>query len=112
MTEYIQCLGVVDRLFPLILSGEKVSTIRWRKGKIVPGPMKFICEGEVHRTVVVEVYRCTEMLLSEASSFVGRSDEWTDDVMLKGMREHYPEIQLSSTVQVVEFKLLPRTRTP
>ncbi len=104
MTQLIQSLEVVERLFPLILSGEKTSTIRWRERTIVPGPLKLMCEGEAGLSVVVEVYRCTTMPLCEAAPFVGRSDEWPDDVMLKGMREHYPDIQLSSTVQVVEFK--------
>ncbi len=42
--------------------------------------------------------------MSEAASFVGRADEWPDEIMLEGMREHYPQIQLSSIVQVVEYK--------
>jgi len=41
--------------------------------------------------------------LGEAAQFVGRAQEWPDAIMLEGMREHYPEIQLSSIVQVVEF---------
>ena len=103
MSDSIQTLGVVDRLFPLIFSGEKTSTIRWGERSIVPGRLKFICDGEPGKFVEVEVFRCTEMPLSDAASFVGRANEWPDDVMLEGMREHYPEIQLSSIVQVVEF---------
>ena len=104
MSESIQSLGVVDRLFPLVLSGEKTSTIRWRERHIVPGPLRFVCDGDSNRTATVEVIRCTEMPLSEAAAFVGRSDDWPDDIMLEGMREHYPEIELSSIVQVVEFE--------
>jgi hypothetical protein len=106
MTKVIQTFGVADRLFPLILTGEKTSTIRWRERHIVPGPLTFICDGDAAQTVDVEVHRCTDMPLSEAAAFVGKADEWPDDIMLKGMREHYPEIELSSIVQIVEFKPL------
>jgi len=103
MTDSIQSLFVVDRLFPLILSGEKTSTIRWRERHIAPGHLTFVCDGDSGRTAVVEVTRCTDMPLSAAAAFVGRKDDWPDDIMLKGMREHYPEIELSSIVQVIEF---------
>jgi hypothetical protein len=33
---------------------------------------------------------------------VGKQDIWPDAVMLSGMREHYPEIELDDIVQVVE----------
>jgi len=101
----MQSLPVVARLFPLILSGEKTSTIRWREGPIGLGPLKFLCEGDPDKSVVVEVLRCTEMPLCEAAAFVGRAEDWPDDVMLEGMREHYPAIELSSRVEVVEFAL-------
>ena len=51
------------------------------------------------------VTNCTDLPLSKAAAFVGKQDEWPDEVMLAGMREHYPEIELSSTVQVIEFAL-------
>jgi len=105
MQSDIQMLYVVERLFPDILSGAKTSTIRWRERRIVPGPMKFICERHPKRTALVEVSRCTDMPLSEAAAFVGRKGEWPDGVMLDGMREHYPDIQLSSMVQIIEFSL-------
>lgn len=98
----MQTLHVVPRLFPRILSGAKTSTIRWRERRIVSGPLKLVCEGE---SVVVEAVRCTRMPLSEAAAFVGRAEEWPDGVMSRGMREHYRDIELSSIVQVVEFRL-------
>jgi|GEM_PF-566021 len=104
MTDNIQFLGVAARLFPYILSGEKTSTIRWQERLILPGPMKFVCDGNSDLIVKVDVFRCTEMPLTEAASFVGKADEWPDEIMLEGMREHYPEIQLSSLVQVIEYK--------
>ncbi|MEP3297046.1 MAG: ASCH domain-containing protein [Pseudoruegeria sp.] len=105
MADDIQTLGVVERLFPQILSKEKLSTIRWNERRIVPGPMRFVCDEDRRKTVDVEVIRCTDMPLSHTASFVGKSDEWPDIVMLEGMREHYPEIELSSIVQVVEYTL-------
>ena len=98
----MQTLAVVARLFPLILSGEKTATIRWRETRIAPGPMIYVCDGDPGRTVVVEVTRCTDMPLSEAAAFLGRQEEWPDAVMLSGMREHYPGITLDDMVQVVE----------
>ena len=104
MTDNIQVLGVVDRLFPEILSGEKTSTIRWQERHIVVGPMKFVCDGNHSLTVEVEVFRCTDMPLSKAASFVGKAGEWPDQIMLEVMREHYPDIQLSIIVQIIEYK--------
>ena len=103
MTQTIQTLSVVERLFPLILSGEKTSTIRWREPRIALGPMLFQCDQNPSQVVEVEVFRCNDMPLSEAATFVGKVDEWPDEIMLEGMREHYPEIQLSSIVQIIEY---------
>ncbi len=98
----MQELSVVARLFPLILSGEKTSTIRWKEARILPGPMRYLCEDDPSRNAVVEVTRCSDMPLGEVAAYLGRADDWPDDVMLTGMREHYPEIELSDIVQVVE----------
>ena len=106
MQQNAQALGVVDRLYPQILSGEKTSTIRWQERYVALGTLKFICDGNSKQTVDVEVFRCTDMPLSEAASFVGKADDWPGEIMLEGMREHYPDIQLSSIVQVIEYKLL------
>jgi hypothetical protein len=105
MAEKIQILGVDERLFPEISSGEKPSTIRWNERRIVPGPMRFFCDEDQQKTVDVDVVRCTDMPLSQAASFVGKADERPGPVMLEGMREHYPEIELSSIVQVIEYTL-------
>ena len=98
----MQQLIVVDRLYPLVVSGEKTSTIRWRETPIAPGPMTYICQGDPTKTVVVQVTRCTDMPLSEAAAFVGKAADWPDPLMLAGMREHYPEIELTDIVQVIE----------
>lgn len=104
MQQRTQVLGVVDRLFPQILSGEKTSTIRWQERHIAPGILIFVCDGNSSQTVEVEVFHCTDMPLSEAASFVGKADNWPDNIMLEGMREHYPKIQLSSIIQAIEYK--------
>lgn len=105
MPDTLQTLAVVGRLYPLILSGDKTSTIRWREAEIVPGALKFTSEDDAGKSIVVEVTRCTRLPLSEAAAFVGRAEEWPDAVMLAGMREHYPEITLADTVQVIQFRL-------
>lgn len=104
----MQELNVVPRLFPAILSGEKRATIRWRERRIVPGTMRYVCEGDASRSVVVQVVRCTDMQLSDVAAYLGREDDWPEPVMLAGMREHYPDIGWFNTVQVIEH-LPPQT---
>lgn len=108
----MQQLAVVARLFPLIISGQKTSTIRWQEPQIKPGPMVYVCEGDPAKRAVVLVTRCTCMPLAEAAAFVGNEDEWPDDVMLVGMREHYPEIELTDVVQVIEHSTPEKTAAP
>lgn len=98
----MQRLSVVARLFPLVESGEKRSTIRWREARIRPGLMRYACEGEAARTALVWVTKCTDMPLNEAAAFLGCEQEWPEAVMLDGMREHYPSIEIDSIVQVIE----------
>ena len=98
----MQRLGVVPRLFEEILAGRKTSTIRFREGPIVPGPMLYVCDGAPERRVVVEVTRVTAMPLSAVAATLGREREWPPTVMLEGMREHYPGIGLADEVCVIE----------
>jgi hypothetical protein len=98
----MQSLKIVDRLFPLVLNGEKTHTIRWRETRILPGPMRYVCGGDPGNTVVVLVTRCRDVPLSQAAALVGKQDIWPDAIMLSGMREHYPDIKLDDVVQVVE----------
>lgn len=98
----MQTLGVVGRLFPLIVSGEKTSTIRFRENRIVPGPMRYACDDDIDQSVIVNVVRCTDMPLAEVTAYLGKTAEWPDDVMLSGMREHYPDIEMTDIVQVIE----------
>ncbi len=84
----MQTLKVVKRLFPEVESGEKTSTIRWRELRIQPGLMIYECDTDPRKAVTVFVTSCTDMPFSQAAAFVGRNDEWPDDVMLAGMREH------------------------
>lgn len=106
----MQSLGIVPRLFPLIVSGEKTSTIRWQESRIEPGYMRYVCNGHPPQTAIVWVTRCTDMPLSDAAGFVGMEEEWPKDVMLEGMRQHYPAIRWGDTVQVVEHLTPDETR--
>ncbi|MCF6316995.1 MAG: hypothetical protein L3J30_12105 [Marinosulfonomonas sp.] len=65
-------------------------------------PMLYVCDGAPEQSVIVNVIRCTDMPLSKAAASLGISDEWPDDVMLAGMREHYPDIKLSDIVQIID----------
>jgi len=98
----VQQLALVARLFPSLFSGEKTATIRWREAHIEPGPMTYVCEDDPAKRAVVQVTRCTYMLLAEVATFLDKADLWPDPVMLEGMREHYPEIALTDVVQVIE----------
>lgn len=106
----MQRLKVVERLFPSVESGEKISTIRWRELRIQPGLMIYECDTDPKKKILVWVTACTDMPLSQAAAFVGRRDEWPDEIMLAGMREHYPEIELTDIVQVVEHLTPEQTR--
>ena len=101
-TDRMQKLDVVERLFPLVLNGEKTSTIRFREQHIEVGPMVYWCEGNSSITSTVWVKCCTDMPLCEAAAFLGKTKEWPVDAMLEDMRTHYPDIQLTDIVQVVE----------
>jgi len=59
---------------------------------------------------IVWVTRCTDIPSSEAAAFVGMRDQSPDDVMLSSMREHYPLIELSEIVQVIEHMTPAETR--
>jgi hypothetical protein len=98
----VQKLDVVERLFPLVLSGEKTSTVRYRERRIYLGPMVYWCDGNSEITSTVWVKRCTDLPLLEVAEFLSKSKEWPDEIMLEGMRVHYPEIQLKDIVQVIE----------
>jgi hypothetical protein len=98
----VQKLDVVERLFPLVISGEKTCTVRFQERRMRIGPMVYWCDGSSDKTVVVWVKRCTDLPLVKAAEFLGKTEEWPEKVMLDGMRVHYPGIQLTDTVQVVE----------
>lgn len=98
----MQSLGVVGRLFPEILSGAKRSTIRWREQRIVPGYMRYIRDDNPNQTAVVWVTKWTDMPLSRAAAYLGREEDWPKEVMLEGMREHYPDIAWEDDVQIIE----------
>lgn len=74
---------MVARLLPQILSGEKTSTIRFGERRILPGPMRYAHDDTPKRTVIVPEVRCADMPLF-------------------GMRAHYPDIELSDVVRVIE----------
>jgi hypothetical protein len=97
----MQQLTLVPRLMPDVRHGVKTSTVRWQEGDIVTGPLKLVNEQDRADTVIVWVTGIETLRLNEVAARLGKEDEWPDAVLLEGMREHYPEIRLSSEVQLI-----------
>ena len=104
-----QHLDVVGRPFPDILNGTKTHTIRWQEARADIGELIFTNVDDRSQQAIVQVTRCSDVPLRDAASLVGKQDIWPADVMLDGMRAHYPDITLDDTVQVVEFRYLGLT---
>lgn len=97
----MQQLTLVPRLVPDVRSGAKTSTIRWQEADIVTGPLKLVNEQDAGDTVIVWVTKIETLRLNEVAVRLGKEAEWPDAVLLEGMREHYPDIRLSSEVQLI-----------
>ncbi|MBX3529949.1 MAG: ASCH domain-containing protein [Rhizobiaceae bacterium] len=101
----MQLLGVVNRLWEPLVRGEKRSTIRFGEAEIRPGLLRYVNDADPSLTAVVNVTRVSRMKLADAAAFLGRTADWPPQVMLEGMREHYPDIVLDDTVQVIEHSV-------
>ena len=110
-TEGLQQLVLVNRLVPSVLDGTKTSTIRWNEAPVTPGLLRYVGDEQPHPSVIVMVTDCTSLLLSDAAQHLGRQAEWPPSVMLAGMREHYPTIELTDTNTVVRH-LTPAQAEP
>lgn len=105
----MQSLEIVPRLIPDVRSGKKQHTIRWQERNIVPGPMRYVNAENADDTLVVMVTAVKTMPLSCVARYLGKSEEWPDMILLAGMQEHYPDIQLDSEVEVIHH-LAPDNR--
>jgi len=101
----MQTLNIVPRLLPDVRAGKKQHTLRWREHKIVPGPMRYLNVQNIDDTLVVRVTAVKTMPLSAVARYPGKEEEWPDPVLLAGRREHYPDIQLDSEVDVIHHSL-------
>ncbi|WP_337010988.1 hypothetical protein [Pantoea sp. AS142] len=97
----MQQLTLVPRLMPAVRGGEKTSTLRWQEAEIVTGPLRLVNLQDEADTVIVWVTCVETLCLSEVATRLGKEAEWPDAVLLEGMREHYPDIRLSSEVQLI-----------
>jgi uncharacterized protein YqfB (UPF0267 family) len=97
----MQQLTLVPRLMPAVRCGEKTSTVRWQEGDIIFGPLRLVNQQDETDAVIVWVTQVDTLRLSEVAAKLGKQEEWPDAVLLEGMREHYPEIRLSSEVQLI-----------
>ncbi|EMH4161171.1 hypothetical protein RJ498_000370 [Pluralibacter gergoviae] len=97
----MQRLLIVPRLMPEVRAGKKRHTIRWQEAAIHPGPLLYIntaCPDDVVRVTVTHVIT---LPLSRVAAHLDKTDAWPDSVLLEGMREHYPAIELNSLVEVI-----------
>ncbi|ADU72725.1 ASCH domain-containing protein [Pantoea sp. At-9b] len=97
----MQSLEIVARLLPEVRSGKKLHTIRWQERKISPGPMLYVNAEDAADMLIVWVTNVETMPLSAVAHHLGKSKEWPDDVLLAGMREHYPGIDMDSMVEII-----------
>lgn len=97
----MQQLTLVPRLVPDVRSGAKTSTIRWQEGEIVTGLLKLVNEQDATDEIIVWVTKIETLRLNEVAERLGKEAEWPDVVLLEGMREHYPDMRLSSEVQLI-----------
>ena len=98
----MQRLPLADQFFPVVLSGEKTNTMRWREMRIIPGPLQFFSETDRYPDCTVMVVRCTDVPLRDAADLVNMRAVWPDQKMLAAMQRHYPDITLDDLVQVIE----------
>ena len=97
----MQSLPIVPRLMTDVRTGAKRHTIRWQERTISPGLMRYVSTEDPNSTATVRVSAVVTMPLSSVACYLGKSDEWPDAVLLEGRREHYPDIQLDSRVEVI-----------
>lgn len=105
----MQQLSIVPRLLPAVRRGEKTHTLRWQEGDIHPGPLRYCNQQNPADTLVVWVTSVETLPLRAAAERLGKQVEWPDAVLLAGMREHYPAIELTSQVQLVHHLTLEAT---
>ncbi|WP_034917193.1 ASCH domain-containing protein [Erwinia sp. 9145] len=97
----MQSLKIVPRLISEVRAGSKTHTIRWCERVITPGPMLYINTEDATDSVEVLVTGVSRMPLSAVAEFLGKTEEWPDAVLLAGMREHYPDINMVAGVEVI-----------
>lgn len=97
----MQSLDSVPRLMADLRAGRKRYTIRWQEAPVRPGPLRYVNSSDAVDTVTVCVTRVITLPLSAVAAFLNKADEWPDQVLLAGMREHYPDIELGSQVEVI-----------
>lgn len=70
--------------------------------------MRYVCVSDDTKTVDVMVVKCIDMQLSEAAPYLGKLDEWSDEIMFERMRRQFPEINLAYPVQVFDQSIVLR----
>jgi hypothetical protein len=93
----LQKLELVDRLFPALFTGEKVSTLRWREGEVAEGYLLYCASNNPKWKALVWVTGTEKKPLRAFASFCNQ----TPDELLAAMRTHYPEITLEDDVLLV-----------
>ena len=107
-----QRLHLVERRWPALLSGEKVSTFRLNEGFVHKGFLVYKDCPREQWTEVVYVTRVYYAPLRQAIEIDGFDDHTPDmETALRQMRVHYPEITLDTNILLAQHMSVPETRT-
>jgi len=104
MKRPLQCLLLAESLVDMAMNGEKTITIREGHRDYKAGKVLLACP-DIHWCMESEILDVRHTTLNEVTEeeyiddgFVSRTD------MFEGLRNFYPDIDLSSTVTVIQLK--------
>lgn len=106
-----QRLHLVERRWPALLNGEKISTVRLNEGFVHRGFLVYKDYPREQKTAVVYITHVYYVPLKQAIEIDGFDDHTPDVVTaLKQMRAHYPDITLQTPVLLAQHLSVPETK--
>src|SRR5690606_19352220 len=99
----IQTLELVDRRWNDLLKGQKLDTIRFNEGTIVPGLLRYLNCDDSSKTCIVYVTNVQSIPLHDVLKYSKDLERKPDEgALLSLMREHYPAITLDTVVDYIQ----------